>query len=48
MMAHLFGRIAPSWAQSKMTMTLSSGKFDGKNSEVCAMIAQNEFPLWLF
>jgi hypothetical protein len=48
MMAHLFERIAPSWAQSKMTMTLSSGKFDGKNSEVCAMIAQNEFPLWLF
>jgi len=48
MMADLFERIAPPWAQSKMTMTLSSGESDGKNSGVCAMIAQNEFPLWLF
>jgi hypothetical protein len=48
MMAHLFERIAPPWAQSKMTMTLSSGKPDRQNGGVCAMIAQNEFPLGLF
>jgi hypothetical protein len=42
MMADLFERIAPVWAQSKMTMTLSSGKSDRKNEGVCAMITQNE------
>jgi len=48
MMAHLFERIAPSWAQSKKTTTLSFGKFDRKKGGVCAMIAQNEFSFWLF
>jgi hypothetical protein len=48
MMAHLFERIAPSGAQSKMTMTLSSGKSGRKKGGVCAMIAQNEFSFWLF
>jgi hypothetical protein len=43
MMADLFERIAPPWAQSKMTMTLSSDKSDRINGGVCAMIAQNEF-----
>ena len=48
MMAQLFERIAPSWTQSKMTMTLSSGQPDRKNGGVCAMITQNEFSFWLF
>lgn len=48
MMADLFERIAPSWAQSEMTMTLSSGESDRKSGGVCAMIAQNEFSFGLF
>jgi hypothetical protein len=48
MMADLFERIAPSWAQSEMTMTLSSGESDRKRGGVCAMIAQNEFSFGLF
>jgi hypothetical protein len=43
MMAYSFERIAPPWAQSKITLTLSSGQSDRKNGGVCAMIAQNEF-----
>ena len=39
MMAHLFERIAPSWAQSKKTMTLSLGEFAGKKCEACAISA---------
>jgi hypothetical protein len=45
MMAHLFEQIAPSGAQSKITMTLSSGKSGRKNAGFCAMVAQNEFSL---
>lgn len=41
-MADLFGRIAPSWAQSKIMLSLSSGKSDRENGGFCAMIAQNE------
>jgi hypothetical protein len=48
MMADLFERIAPSGAQSKMTMTLSSGQSVRKDGGGCAMIAQNEFSFWLF
>jgi hypothetical protein len=42
MMAHLFERIAPPWAQSKITLALSSGQSDRKNGGFCAMITQNE------
>jgi len=45
LMADLFERIAPPGAQSKKMTTLSSGESDRKNDGVCAMIAQNEFPL---
>jgi hypothetical protein len=41
-MADLFERIAPSWAQSKITMTLSSGQSDRRNGGVCVIITQNE------
>jgi len=42
MMAGLFERIAPSWAQSKKTMTLSLGEFAGKKCEACAISAQGK------
>jgi hypothetical protein len=48
MMAQLFEQIAPSGAQSKMTMTLSSDQSDRKKGGVCAIITQNEFSFWLF
>ena len=41
-MADLFERIAPSWAQSKKTMTLSLGEFAGKKCEACAISAQGK------
>jgi hypothetical protein len=48
MMAHLFEQIAPPWAQSEMTMTLSLGEFAGRQCGVCSFLEQNEFSLWLF
>ena len=42
MIAHLFEQIAPPWAQSEMTMTLSPHKFDGRKYRACAISAQNE------
>jgi hypothetical protein len=42
MIAHLFEQIAPSWAQSEMTMTFSPHKFVGKKCDARAISAQDE------
>jgi hypothetical protein len=42
MMAHLFERIAPSWAQSETTMIFSRHKFAGRKYDVCSISEQNE------
>jgi hypothetical protein len=42
MMPHLFERIAPPWAQSEMTITLSLGEFAGRKYDACAISAQEK------
>ena len=42
MMPHLFERIAPPWAQSEMTITLSLGEFAGRKYDACAISTQLE------
>ena len=42
MMAHLFERIAPPWAQSKMITTFSFDDFAGRKCDTCAISAQGK------